>query len=131
MRFSSCNFWRCYTLLVVGLIIAMVAVILTGCDDEDYYDYVPPAGKGSLVIDNNTFDDILLYVDGVYTTKVNDGSERILDYDPGLYRITLIEDEGSRNYRGDTDILEGRLTILDVIEDVNDLTEYDVLMEFD
>jgi len=117
--------------LVVGLVIAMVAVILTGCDDEDYYDHVPPSGKGSLVVDNNTLDDILLYVDGVYTTKVNDSSERILDYDPGLYRVTLIEDGGSKNYRGDTDILEGRLTILDVIEDVNDLTEYDVVMEFD
>ena len=64
-----------------------------GCDEEAYEDHVPSAGNGSLIID----------------------AYRIFDLAPGLHRLVAAEaGEGDRSYRDDIDILEGRLTIVEL-----------------
>jgi len=103
-----------------------------GCEDGDDYDHTPPSGQGSLVIENLTSDDIDLFIDGAYHSEVGDGHHRTVDLDPGLYRVVLNEDgDGVRNFRGDVDILSGRLTILDVAFGSAGSSEYDVRTRFD
>jgi hypothetical protein len=104
----------------------------TGCDTEEgYLDHNPPDGQGSLIIDNHTGDDIAVFVDGSQTATVNDSSDRILDMVPGAYRLVLVEkDDGDRSYSSDVDVLEGRLTILDVWSS-GDPDEYSVETSFE
>jgi len=118
---------------VVVLLAVSTAWLVSGCDEDDYEDHVPPKGKGSLVIDNDTFDDLSLYVDGNYTARVGDGSERIFDLDPGVHRVVLDEgdDDDDRSFRDYVDVLAGQLTVLKVRADVDDIYAYDVRVEFE
>jgi hypothetical protein len=102
---------------------------VTGCEEEEF-DYRPPEGYGALVIDNNTADDLYVFVDGVRVTRVGDGSEGFVDLLPGLYRVVL-DGEDSRSYRDDLDVLRGRLTVLHVSMIYRDRYSYDVSVEFD
>lgn len=114
-------------------LIAAAAILCAapGCDTEEgYYDHVPPAGKGSLVIDNNTADDITVFLNGTNTASVGDGNERIFDLSPGVYRVVLDEEHGSQDYREDVDILSDRLTIMHVSPGLGH-DEYNVDVEFD
>jgi hypothetical protein len=121
-----------------GKVLALAAVAmslgLTGCEDygdDGNRDHNPPAGMGSLVIDNNTVDDIHVYVDGVQLADVGDYSDRAYDLEPGKHRLILDQSGGDRNYRNDIDIIEGRLTVADVTVDGFDPLSYDVVIFFD
>jgi hypothetical protein len=106
-------------------------LLLTGCEyEEDYLDHVPPAGKGSLVVENNTAHDIDLFLNGEFATTVGDYRDRIIDFQPGVHRLVMDEDGGDTTFRSDIDILEGRLTILRVrVEAFN--PEYIVSIDFE
>jgi hypothetical protein len=94
--------------------------LATGCDDDDHElgDYTPPAGKGTLTVDNQTVTDIEVYVDGIPLPRVNDGKFRRYDLEPGTHRLVLADDEDEiRSHAMDLDILQGRQTILDVTTD--------------
>ena len=117
--------------VVAGVLALLLAGMTTGCDSEDYLDHQPPAGSGSLIVDNHTADDLSIFVDGNYTARVSDSSDRILDMDPGLYRVVLTgEDDSDRSYRTEVDILEGQLTILEVWTSA-DPHGYDVTVRFE
>lgn len=105
----------------------------TGCDwdHDDDDDHVPAPGKGAILVDNNTGDDIRIYVDGIQLGRAEDYSDRAFDLDPGLHRVVLDEVDGDRDYREDLDIIEGRLTVLDVTVDFDDYDDYDVDIFFD
>jgi len=90
-------------------------LILTGCDEEDYYDHSIPEGMGSLVVDNNSGDDISIFIDGVRVAGVDGGGWEVFDVAPGLYRVVLDSDDYDRSYSGDVDVLQDRLTILDIM----------------
>lgn len=116
--------------VVAGVLALLLAGMAAGCD-EDFTDHQPPAGSGSLIVDNHTADDLSIFVDGRYTDRVGDYSDRILDMDPGFYRLVLTgEDNSDRSYRTDVDILEGQLTILEVWTSA-DPHGYDVTIRFD
>lgn len=101
------------SILAVALLTLLPAV--TGCDDEeDYRDHEPPAGMGSLIVDNNSPEDIDIYLDAALDSRVKDGDDRIIDLAPGDYRVVLDSDDSDRLYSATMDILEGRLTILHV-----------------
>lgn len=106
------------------------AVWLAGCDDitDDDFDYVPAAGYGALIVDNNSPTDVNVYVDGASVGRVGDNDDKAYDLTPGVHRIVLDEDDGSRQWGGDVDILEGRQTILRVTLDGSG---YRVNEEFD
>ena len=117
-------------LLPALMLVSLMA--LTGCDDDDDdYDHNPPAGQGSMIVDNNTGDNISVYING---RRVNDAKEdeaRAYDLEPGVYRVVLEQQGGDRQFRDDVDILIGRLTILDVFTDSMDIEKYDVRILFD
>jgi hypothetical protein len=106
---------------------------LAGCnlDDENDYDVVPSAGKGTLVVDNETTGDINLYVGGQSRGQVDDDSYLPSELNPGVYRVVLDGDDDDRVWAADVDILEGRLTVLRVSEDSDDRYDYDVTIDFD
>ena len=107
-------------LLVLGLFIA-------GCGGGSSPDHTPPAGMGSIMVNNNTGDDILVYIDGIATSSHASYAD-ITPYDltPGSHRVTLTESRGWRNYSGFVDVLQGRLTYLDVSDDLKNIYAYDV-----
>lgn len=96
---------------VVGLWLGVA-----GCDDssDNDFDHTAPAGQGALIVDNRTYDDINVYVDGIRVGKVGDYDDRAFDLNPGTHRVVLDQEDGGRNAADDIDILEGRLTVLQV-----------------
>jgi hypothetical protein len=118
-----------------ALLLTALLPLASGCDwdeSDDHEDYVPPNGRGALRVDNNTADDIRVYVDGAQVGTTGDFSDRVFDLEPGVYRIVLDEKGGDRSYRDDIDIIENRLTVLDVAYDDDfDDDDYDVEVFFD
>ncbi len=106
-------------------------LVTSGCEyEDDYYDHVPPPGKGSIIIDNNSSHDINFYLDGERLSEIGDYRVRIFDLSPGVSRIVLDEKDGDTTYRDDVDILEGRLTILRIWAAI-DAAEYTVEIDFE
>jgi len=112
----------------------VAALLCQGCDDDDdYRDHDPPAGQGSLVVDNLTSIDFNLFIDGESAGEVKDGRERIIDLDPGIRRLVLDDDDDIYgSFRDDIDILEGQLTILRIYHgSQGSPSGYTVTIEFD
>ncbi len=104
-----------------------------GCEwktTKDDYDYTPPPGKGVLVVDNLTASDLDVYADGRHQRQVDAGDDEGMELEPRQYSIVLIESDGWRKWTGDVDVLEGRLTILQV-RPAQQAEEYDVSITFD
>ncbi len=119
-----------------GFAFAGVAGMLLagGCDwdRDDDSDHDPAEGFGALYVDNNTGDDIRIYVNGEQVARVGDYADKVVDLEPGVYRIILDGDDTDRNFREDIDIIEGRLTVLDVAYDGSIFDDdYDVEVFFD
>ena len=111
---------------------AMVTTWSAGCDDDDDdYDHDSPAGKGTLVVDNNTPDRVRVFIAGAQAQSVGKGDERYYDLNPGLYRVALDGEDTDRFWTGDADILQGRLTILKVSDDLGDFDDFDVDVDYD
>ena len=107
----------------------ILLLLLLGCE-SNWFDHDPPVGMGSLIVNNNTYDDIHVYFNGSYTNDVSDYDYEIFDMKPGLYRVLLDQKEGIRSFYDELDVLEGKLTILDVTVGY-DRREYDVYVYFD
>ena len=120
--------WRILAHAMV-LVTALGLCTASDCDDDDDFDHDPAPGKGALVIDNNTRNDIGVFADGNFIGEADDNDVDEFDLDPGVYRVVLEERGGDHNWHGDIDILEGRNTILDVTYD--DHNDYDVHDRFD
>jgi hypothetical protein len=105
--------------------------IAGGCEKDEFYDHEPPAGQGSLVVANESYGDLDLFVDGQEIGQVKDGSERILDFAPGVCRVVLRERHGDRGFGDDVDILEGQLSILHVRDDSVRWDRYSVWVEYE
>jgi hypothetical protein len=113
-------------------LLAPLWVGLASChDSDDVGDYTPPAGKGAIAVDNNTFTDIDVFIDGVASPRVKDGRVGRYDLTPGVHRVVLADDEKVlRTYAADIDVLEGRQTILEVDHDgIRDRFDVDVLID--
>jgi hypothetical protein len=101
------------------MLAACLVLLIGGCEDDDY-NHVPAPGQGTLIVDNDHAEDISLYIDGERIREIKDGHESFNDIAPGLYRVVLIDDDGVA-YRDDVDIIEGRLTILEVLGGYDEL----------
>ena len=117
-----------------GLSALLAATLLTaGCDDwweDDDHDHDPPPGQGAIIVDNHTFHDIRVFFNGIRQEDTRDGKSKAYNLDPGLYRVVLDEKGGDRNFRCDIDVLENKLTVLDVAESPSS-TKFDVLIYFE
>lgn len=107
-----------------------LALSLMGCG-SDRYDHDPPHGQGAIIVDNFTGDRIRVYVDGERLSDTRRGRSRAYDLQPGVYRVALDSGERYRSWADDVDVLEGRLTILEVRGDVGDYRHFDVYAYFD
>ena len=112
--------------LAGGLILALG---LGACRSDDW-NHTPPAGMGSIIVDNRTTDGVNVYLDGYYTNRVSDFDNAAFDLAPGIHRVVLDESRGSRNWWGDVDVLEGKLTVLEVNTGFYN-SDYDVRLYFD
>ncbi len=104
----------------------VLALGLAACDRD--WDHTPPDGQGALIVDNRTADDLDVYLDGRATNRVDDFDHEVFDVAPGVARVVLDEAHGSRAWRGDVDVIEGKLTVLEVTEVGRG---YDVRLYFD
>ena len=112
--------------LAFGMILALG---LCACDGDDW-NHTPPAGMGSIIVDNRTADGVNVYLDGYYTNRVSDFDNAAFDLAPAIHRVVLDESHGSRAWRGDVDVLEGKLTVIEVSTGFYSL-DYDVRIYFD
>ncbi len=96
----------------LSISLAASLLFMAGCDDDDGYDYSPPDGQGSIIIDNNGYEDLHVYIDGIYVDDVRDGRWKAFDQAPGVRRVVLDEAGSDGIYRGDVDVLAGQLTVL-------------------
>lgn len=111
-------FKRCSQAVVVIVLIVGV-MLLAGCEDKDH-SHKPLAGQGSIIVDNQSLDVIHVYIDGYYTNDVGNSDYEAYDRLPGLYRVVLDQKGGSRSYSHDVDVLDSKLTVLEVwINEVN------------
>ena len=117
-------------ILTACLSMAMMAFLNAGCDNEDDFSHTPPPGKGCIIANNKTANDMRVYINGSSSNMVSDFDWEAYDLTPGVYRVVLEERHGDRNYRDDIDVIEGRRTVLDVTTAL-DPDEYDVYLYFD
>jgi len=118
------NILKLFSALACGL-----GLCLAGCDN-DRFDHTPPAGQGTLIVDNIIADDLLVYVNGRSVFDVSDYDHELVDLNPGLYRLVIDEKHGFHSYSGDLDILEGQLTVIEV-KGYYSADDYDVRVYFD
>ena len=125
--FSKANVACC------GIVIATASGFV-GCewdDDDDAMNHHPPPGLGSLIIDNNTANDLTVFIDGAQTNDTDSAKANWYDLTSGVRRVVLDEQNGDRSFSGDVDILQDRRTILDVSADPNDHSAFDVFINYD
>jgi hypothetical protein len=113
-------------LLALGLLLMAVA----GCERDD--DHTPPAGMGSIMVRNNSGDDSFVYFNGALASNRADyATTTPYDLAPGSYRVSLTERRGWRSWSGFVDVLENRLTFMDVTLDLQNTYAYNVVIFFD
>ena len=93
--------------------IAAAFMIMAGCE-SDSFSHKPPAGMGSLIVDNHSGDRLDVFINGIESNRVDTYDYEPYDLNPGMYRVVIQEHNGSRSYRDDVDILEGKLTVMRV-----------------
>ncbi len=104
----------------------------TGCDDSDGdFSHKPPAGQGSLIVDNRTAAKFEVYIDGVKLARVATFDDRAFDLKPGVHRVIVDEDDGRRGDARDVDILDGRLTVLRIESDFSFGDDLDIDLYID
>lgn len=112
-----------------GLLLSSLVVLMAGCEDGGF-KHDPPPGQGSIIVDNRSVDVLHAYIDGYYTNDVGDFDYEAYDRLPGMYRVVLDQKSGSRSYSHDVDVIEGKLTVLEVQIDEWDW-EYDVRIYYE
>ncbi len=102
------------SILMVIFVFLFIAGIFTGCDEssEGYEDHVPADGMGCLVIYNRTAVKLSGYLDGFFISNIQSWEYELKDYEPGTYKVVVLQVDGNKNYTADVEILEGVLTVL-------------------
>lgn len=101
----------------IGVAAMLVAVLLGagGCEEccDASYSHYPPPGLGTLLVDNDTDNDISVYLEGVYAEPyARDDQTTPYDLVPGLYRVVLEERGGCRYFQGDIEVLPDLVTVI-------------------
>jgi hypothetical protein len=122
--------WFTHQTLLPLFAIAAAACLLSGCDDYNHVKHTPPDGFGAIVINNHTYTKVDVFINGMQNSSVGDGRDRAYDMTSGVYRVVLVEHDGTHSYGADTDVLQNQNTVLDVSFDPVDYTRYDVAVFF-
>ncbi len=117
---------------ISGWCLALAATLLVaGCWDDSRFDHTPAAEQGSIIVDNRSSRDLDVFIAGEPVQRVSARRWRAFDREPGVYRVVLDERRGDRNFRGDIDVLRGRLTVLEVTTDPGHRNRFSVFTYFD
>lgn len=115
----------------MALVWILAAIGLAGCE-SDVTDHTPPAGQGSLIVDNRTSYDLDVYLDGRPQASTGSYDDRAYDLKPGTYRLVLDQRKGGSGTAAlDLDILEGRRTLAEVHPASWDIRRLDVILSLD
>ena len=106
-----------------------ILALVAGCDDD--YDHKPPAGMGSILLDNRTHRDIRVFINSVQQEKARDYEVTAYDLQPATYRLVLQEDDGYRSHSRDIDILPDKRTIVEVRTEPSSSYRYQVNVWYD
>ena len=116
--------------LLALALLAWSLLTIPGCEGGSGEDHIPPAGLGSVIIRNHTIENIGVFINGLeYGPSSYDGAT-FYDLKPGVYRFALSEQDGERSYAADVDVLQGRLTLMDVSMSSTNIYAYDVSTYF-
>ncbi len=119
------NRWLSYMLVVL-------TAVVVGC--EDYDDdkstrggrtYLPAAGMGAILVENDSFSDWNVDIDSVQVGRVASGSFLVRDATPGRHLIHLDVHQGSEVEDRAIDVEEG---LLSVVRIDGDSFDYDVAL---
>lgn len=113
----------------ISIVLSAFLAFSFGCEDDEI-DHRPAAGLGAIGIDNDTFSDIDVYIDGVKQTTVGDWDEKAWDIAPGKYRLVLNDQDSDRRYSADIDVIEDNLTEVTVTPGFTDHNDFDVSIVF-
>ncbi len=116
---------------VAGALAGALAILAlaAGCDDD--YDHKPPAGMGSILLDNRTHRDIRVYINSVRQEKARDYEVTAYDLQQATYRLVLQEDDGYRSHARDIDVLPDKRTIVEVRTEPSSSYRYQVNVWYD
>lgn len=117
------------TKALIASMLLLITAFVCGCEDGEPPDHNPAAGLGAIIVDNKTFEDLDLFIEGEFTLKIKDGKDRALDLPPGIYRVILDGGNEIGSYRESIDVLEGRNTILDTGTDSSGDIDVDVFFD--
>jgi len=119
-----------WSILVAGLF--GLALALSACEGDKDYDRPVPPGLGTLMIDNETYDDISVFVDSEFQERIaREDHVTSYDFPPGVYRVVLEQRGGRDSYRGDIDLLPDRRTVIEVFPGDFDSDRFAVRIFFD
>ena len=112
------------------LFVAVALGMTAGCDDSSN-DHEPPAGQGSLIVDNFSGYRMYVYINGQSVGNVSAGEDDYYDRLPGICRVVIDGEYADQSWAGDVDILEGRRTVLEVRPSSTFYSAFNVNVYFD
>ncbi len=101
--------------IISSLAILTLCLISTSCEDDNDFNHTPATGTGTLIVNNVSFEDIDVFLDGDFLIQVDEDEKTYQDQEPGVYRVVLIGEDTDLTFREDVDIIETKLTILTVL----------------
>jgi hypothetical protein len=112
------------------LSLACFVAIAVGCDTEDDSadgrGYMPQAGFGAIVVENDTADDWNTSVDGNLLGRAASGSFLVSNATPGQHEVHLDQHHGSEERDRTVHVSEGLLTVIRLTADLFDDFDVDV-----
>ena len=102
------------SIIRILVVLIFAGLFFIGCDEggEGYEDHVPADGMGCLVVYNRTAVELSGYLDGLFISNIQSWEYELKDYEPGTYKVVVLQVDGNKNYTADVEILEGVLTVL-------------------
>jgi hypothetical protein len=119
---------------ILKLVLAIgLGFTLPACDweDDDDFNHQPAEGLGTLIVDNNSGTDVRVFVNGERQSDVDSVDETFTDLVPGVYRVVLDDRHGDANESVEVDVVEGRLTIIEIATDPSNIRGFDLAVFFE
>ena len=109
-------------------ILTVMVACLMGCDDNHDDDddarkgrnYMPPEGQGAIIVENETFSDWNVQINGQRIGRVASFSFLIMDEAPGSYRVHLDQHSGSEEEDALVGVQAGALSVVQIDGDNSD-----------
>ena len=105
------------TLPIAPLLALLLSLPLLGCDDDDPLQHNPPDDQAGLIVVNNTFNEMRVFLDGERIPTVDENDDRAYNLEPGVHRITLDPRNSTAIYQEEIELIQNRSLVLIVNDD--------------